>query len=191
MSRTYVRRFVEAATDEVRTSLHELAETGARALDAEGVPRDEQTTRFEVDVRYHGQGLLLPVAFGESDLESGFATLAARFDEQHRQLFTFTLEVPHEFVNLRAVVTGAAPSVQAPRLAAGGADPSGAAVGSQRVRVDGLDCEAVVYAREQLRAGNCIRGPAVITQMDTTTLVLPAHVAEVDDFGNLLIRPEA
>ena len=131
------------------------------------------------------------MAFEESDVEPGFATLAARFDEQHRQLFTFTLEVPHEFVNLRAVVTGAAPSVHAPRLATGGPDPSAAVVGSQRVRVDGLDCEALVYARDQLLAGNRVPGPAVITQMDTTTLVLLAHVAEVDAFGNLLIRPEA
>ncbi len=190
-SRTYVRRFPEATADEVWTALAELAASSASALDAEGVSRFEQAARFEVDVRYHGQGLLLPIAFSQADLGDGFAALAARFDAQHEQLFTFTLDVPHEFVNLRAVVTGAPPSIEARRIGAGTADPAGASVGTQRVHIDGMACEATVYARERLLAGNRVRGPAIVTQMDTTTLVLPAHVAEVDAHGNLLITPEA
>jgi len=190
-SRTYVRRFSDAPAEEVWAALCELNETAARALDAEGVSRAEQTTRFEVDVRYNGQGLLLPVSFYADDAAAGFTALAARFDAQHLQLFTFTLDAPHEFVNLRAVVTGAPPSVEAGRIEAGDSDPAAAAVGSQQVRIDGVHWTATVYAREQLRAGNLVQGPAIVTQMDTTTLVLPAHVAAVDAFGNLLIRPEA
>jgi N-methylhydantoinase A len=190
-SRTYVRRFSDAPAEEVWAALCELNETAARALDAEGVSRAEQTTRFEVDVRYNGQGLLLPVSFYADDAAAGFTALAARFDAQHLQLFTFTLDAPHEFVNLRAVVTGAPPSVEAGRIEAGDSDPAAAAVGSQQVRIDGAHWTATVYAREQLRAGNLVQGPAIVTQMDTTTLVLPAHVAAVDAFGNLLIRPEA
>ncbi len=42
-----------------------------------------------------------------------------------------------------------------------------------------------------LRAGHRVPGPAIVTQMDTTTLILPGHAGEVDAYGNILIRPEA
>ena len=167
-----------------------MTAAGASALDAEGVPRAEQQTRFDVDVRYQGQGLLLPVAVTLDELVDGYAAVAQRFDAQHRQLFTFTLDVPHEFVNLRAIAQGAPPAVAAVQIPTGSADASAAAYARQRVRIDGADLEATVYDRSLLLAGNRVSGPAIVTQMDTTTLVLPAHVAEVDVFGNLLIRPE-
>ena len=189
LARTFVRRFNEADVAEVRAALAELASAGAQALDAEGVPRDEQRTRFEVDVRYHGQGLLLPIAVREAELTAGFQGIAARFDEEHRQLFTFTLEVPHEFVNLRAIVTADPPRVEAQRV-----PPAHGTVAtpyaSQPVRIDGQDLVAAVFDRASLRAGHRVPGPAIVTQMDTTTLVLPGHAADVDAYGNLLIRPE-
>ena len=58
-----------------------------------------------------------------------------------------------------------------------------------RIWVDGGFVDAGHYDRTQLRAGNLIEGPAVITEMDSTTLVLPGHVATADSSGSLLIRP--
>jgi len=189
-SRTFVRRFRDASADEFSAALAELAAAGAAALDAEGVPRAEQHVSFEVDVRYHGQGLLLPVAASAVDAQAGFVAIARRFDALHEQLFTFTLDTEHEFVNLRAVVEAQPPQVSARRIAAGGADASAARLGVQPVRIDGRTHEAAVHARDRLAAGNRIHGPAIVTQMDTTTLILPGHVGEVDAFGNILIRPE-
>ena len=190
-SRTYVRRFRDASADEFRAALAELACAGAGALDAEGVPRAEQRTNFEVDVRYHGQGLLLAVTADPGDADDGFASLARRFDAMHEQLFTFTLDAEHEFVNLRAVVEGRPPRVSAQRIEAGDGDPAAARIGVQRVRIDGAGHLATIYERTRLRARNLVPGPAIVSQMDTTTLILPGHVAEVDVHGNLLIRPEA
>ena len=48
---------------------------------------------------------------------------------------------------------------------------------------------ATVYDRARLEAGNRVPGPAVVTEMDSTTLILPDHVGEVDRYGNLLLRP--
>jgi len=190
-SRTYVRRFRAADAAAFCTALAELADAGARALDAEGVPRDEQRTSFEVDVRYHGQGLLLAVPVTPDDAADGFQALARRFDALHEQLFTFTLDAEHEFVNLRAVIEGQPPHVPANRIAAGGVDPAAACIGEQRVRIDGGDHVARLYERAALRAGHRVPGPAIVTQMDTTTLILPGHAGEVDAYGNILIRPEA
>jgi N-methylhydantoinase A len=59
------------------------------------------------------------------------------------------------------------------------------------VFVGGRQQPAKLYDRAKLQAGNRIPGPAVVTQMDATTLVLPDHVGEVDRVGNILIRPGA
>ncbi len=48
---------------------------------------------------------------------------------------------------------------------------------------------AVIYERSKLRAGDRIEGPAIVVEMDSTALILPEHVAEIDRFGNILINP--
>ena len=109
----------------------------------------------------------------------------------HRQLFTFALPADKELVNLRAVAEGKPSTVKALRIAKGNASPADAAMGSHSVYVDGSDQKATLYHRAKLKSGNVIRGPAVILQMDTTTLILPGHIGTVDDFGNILITPAA
>jgi N-methylhydantoinase A len=49
-------------------------------------------------------------------------------------------------------------------------------------------CEASIFERERLLAGNIILGPAVVTQMDSTTLVPVGWQATVDRHANLLIE---
>jgi N-methylhydantoinase A len=48
--------------------------------------------------------------------------------------------------------------------------------------------ETPVYARDQLQARHVVKGPAIVEQMDATTVVLPDHEAIVDDVGSLVIR---
>jgi N-methylhydantoinase A len=55
--------------------------------------------------------------------------------------------------------------------------------------VGGEKVTARVYDRDRLLAGNVIPGPAVVAEMDSTTLVLPGHAATVHRSGSLLIRP--
>ena len=49
---------------------------------------------------------------------------------------------------------------------------------------------ANIYDRAKLRAGNRIRGPAIITQMDATTVIHPNHTGEVDEYLSILVRPD-
>ena len=60
-ARTFIRRFSETSDAEVRAELADLAGEVQARLDAEGVPRDEQTVSYQVDLRYHGQGFEVPV----------------------------------------------------------------------------------------------------------------------------------
>jgi N-methylhydantoinase A len=191
-ARTFIRRFGEVTDAEVAEALAELAEEARSVLDEEGVPRENQVVTWQVDVRYHGQGFEVPVDL-EPELVSGGSFLeeaGRRFDAEHRRLFLFELDAEHELVNLRAGVQARPSPVPAPPLAEGGPDPSVARIGTQRIWVDGAWHDAGLYARDALRSGNVVPGPAVITEMDSTTLVLPGHVARVDGIGTLIIRPE-
>ena len=67
--------------------------------------------------------------------------------------------------------------------------PAKALLGRHQIWVDGGQVEAGLYDRVLLEAGNIIEGPAVITEMDSTSLVLPGHSATVHPSGSLLIRP--
>ena len=189
-SRTFIRQFSKTSAEEVAKNFEELAQQAAATLDAEGVPSSEQTTGYQVDIRYHGQGLLLTVDVDLKELRSkGLDAVGNPFDEMHRQLFTFALELEKEVVNLRAVVQGKPTMVKASQLASGSADASAAVIVEHKVFVGDKEQAAKIYDRSKLLAGNKIAGPAVVMEMDSTTLILPDHTGEVDKFGNILIQP--
>ncbi len=189
-SRTFIRRFGDTTAAEVIEILNGLAETAANSLDEENVPRSEQSMAFQVDLRYHGQGLLLTVNADIAALEArGLDAIGDQFEDIHKQLFTFALDVDKEVVNLRAVVQGKATLVHAEKLAKGDADASAAILSQQSVFMDGADHEANIYDRSKLKSGNHIDGPAIITEMDSTSVILAGHSGQIDDFGNIIIRP--
>ncbi|MGL5930088.1 MAG: hydantoinase/oxoprolinase family protein [Dermatophilaceae bacterium] len=184
--RTLVRRFSELSDEALRELLDELAAAARGTLTAQGVPEDVITLSWSADLRYHGQGFEIPVPVQPAD---GLEALGAAFDAEHERLFSFLLDAEHELVTLRATAHGPRPEVAAPELDAGGADASGAVRTTTRIWVDGAQVEASVYDRDRLRAGNVVSGPAIVTEMDSTTLVLPGHAATVHPSGCLLIRP--
>jgi N-methylhydantoinase A len=189
-SQTLIRRFSETTNVEIGAILGELAERAAQALDAENVPRSEQTTQYQLDCRYRGQGFVLTTEVNLDELrEGGLELVSRRFADLHTQMFTFAPEVEPEVVNLRAIAQGQATIAKARAVERGSADASGGKVGSTSMYVDGAEREAAVYDRSKLLAGNRILGPAMITEMDSTTLILPEHLGEVDSLGNILINP--
>jgi N-methylhydantoinase A len=143
------------------------------------------TVTYSADVRFFGQGNDIPITF---DLADGVTGLAARFDAEHERLFSFTLPVDHELVNARATVTGPRPRVAPIHLEKGDGNPAAARTGGTRIYVDGGFVEAALYDRLKLRAGDVVPGPAIVTEMDSTTLILPGHAATTDAGGSLLIR---
>ena len=193
-ARTVLRRFADLSGADLAQILRELAEEAGGRLTEQGLPGDQQSVRYSVDVRYHGQGFEIPVevdAVWLDDPDTALERLAGTFDGEHERLFGFLLEVDHELVNARATLTGPKPDVAAVRLEDGDGDPAGALVDTHPVHVGGEQVTAHVYDRARLRAGDVVRGPAIVTEMDSTTLVLPGHAATVHASGSLLINPEA
>jgi N-methylhydantoinase A len=189
-SRTFIRLFSETSADELRRLFNDLRDSAAKALDDFGVPRGEQSVSYQVDMRYEGQGFEVTIPVDPDDLGlRGLDAVGDAFDAEHERQFTFNLQAEHELVNARAVVQGGEAVPPAAEIPDGGQDSSKARDRTSSVWVEAEAQEAWIYDRARLRAGNRIEGPAIVTEMDATTLVLPGHVAEVDRFGNLLIEP--
>jgi N-methylhydantoinase A len=192
-ARTVLRRFGQLEGGELGQMLRELADEAGGRLSEQGTPRGQQTVGYQVDVRYHGQGFEIPVDVDAAggDAAMSLEALGERFDAEHNRLFSFLLDVDHEIVNARATVTGPKPDVAPVHLEAGDGDAAGARVAEHEVYVGGEHVPAGVYDRAKLRAGDVITGPAIVTEMDSTTLVLPGHAAAVHPSGSLLITPVA
>jgi N-methylhydantoinase A len=193
-ARTVLRRFADLSGADLAGILRELADDAGQRLADQGTPREDQTVTYQVDVRYHGQGFEIPVVVDPDWLDtpdSAFGRLGETFDAEHNRLFSFLLGVDHELVNARATVSGPKPDVAPVRLEEGGGDPSPALVTETQIHVSGEQVTANVYDRARLRAGDVVHGPAIVTEMDSTTLVLPGHDATVHPSGSLLINPEA
>jgi N-methylhydantoinase A len=188
---TYIRRFSATYGSDVAETLGALGESAGAALDREGLPRSARSTVYQADVRYHGQGFEVPVAVDLACLrqDGGIEAVRKTFDEIHLRLFTFNLDVEHEFVNLRAIVQEHRPELKPARLPEGGRDPSAALKSETPIWAHGRSLGAKLYDRAKLLAHNVLEGPAIVTEMDSTTLILPGHFGEVDAFGNILIRP--
>jgi len=190
-SRTFVKKFSDTNAQELALILAELADAAAHSLEQEGVRRSDITITHQVDLRYHGQGLRLTVPVALKALEAhGLEAISQAFDAEHKRLFTFALQLEHEIVTLRAAVQGRGIKVKREAVARGTADARAAVLGKQRSYMDGKRVTALIYDRARFKAGNVIRGPAIIMEMDSTTVVLPKHHGLVDILGNVLIYPD-
>jgi N-methylhydantoinase A len=59
------------------------------------------------------------------------------------------------------------------------------------VRFDGRDLDCPVYQREKLDVGLVVPGPAVLDQLDSTTVIYPGQAARVDEWKNLIVTQES
>ena len=167
----------------------------ALQADAEAWFRDENVAAadrriaWQASLRYEHQGFELTVDWPERRVDdAAVAETIRRFHELHRQLYTFAQEdTPVEIVTLRVDAVGALPRPR-PRVLAPGGDPREAITGRQRVLFEDGAVETPIYARERLGAGAAIEGPAIVTQLDATTLILPGQRAEMHPSGSLIIR---
>ena len=156
----------------------ENADPAARALD------------WAADLRYLGQSheITLPMAHGPAD-KSVVARLAEAFGKEHTRLYGYAADAPVELVTMRltarASVSRPPLEVEAPALR----DTAAAARGSRQVHFPGIGfVKCSIYDRTAIPEGVATAGPAVIEQMDTTTIVFPGQKFECDRTGNLILQ---
>ncbi len=190
-AQTFVRNIDDIDPGQVNDILTRLGREARTWLQEEDISEQNQELQYEADVRYFRQGYEFSLEVDPGSLmNGGLHDLEMRFGTAHERLYGFKLEQPVELVNLRAVGTGRVDKVEFPEFPLEDRDPSAAILEQHGVYFGGNAEQTVIYDRSKLRAGNRITGPAVVTQKDSTTVVHPGHTGEVDQYLNILIRPD-
>lgn len=189
-SRSLVKGFAHLTQESVVAILEELTDRVRQSLEEQDVPQGEQTVTWQADVRYQGQALLLTQDVSPEELrDKGLPLIQSAFDAEHEQLFSFSLNEEHELVNLRAIARAPRPSISEREWGTDNTALEEAITGEGPMYFQGTDYTATLFDREKLCSGHTITGPAIVTEMDSTTVVLPGYQATVDKVGNLLIEP--
>jgi N-methylhydantoinase A len=169
---------------------------GANAdLRSEGFQENEIKLEPFLDLRYAGQGYELTVACPMPPLKQpDLKVMRERFDAQHEQASGHKAETePVELVSLRLISYGLVPQAKLSPSKATGRRVNDAKSGERKVyfgKQHGiLDCQ--IYTRDLLEPRHRISGPAIVEQLDTTTVIHPEQEAAVDDYKNLIVREKA
>jgi len=191
-AQTYIRVLGDADADEVGTILESLGERARAWLETEGIDDDARSITYTADMRYHRQGYEIPVTIEPDEARVGLEGLEERFNVLHEQLYGFRMPgTACEIVNLRAIGSGAVPKPELPVGEPGGADASAAVAEEHEIVFKGERLPTKIYDRAKLAPGHRFDGPAIVTEFDSTTVVLPGYAAEVDVNFNILINPKA
>ncbi|MYG50349.1 MAG: hydantoinase/oxoprolinase family protein, partial [Gemmatimonadales bacterium] len=204
-SRTRITAAAEADAaadaERIRSLFETMEEEGRRTLRREGVAPEEMEFRRGIEMRYAGQSSEVPVALQregmgeESDAgldAHALADAVRRFHVEHERAYGHGYpEQPVELVNFTVTAIGRIARPRLPMIEANGKGVADARRGTRRVFFadGGGFVETAIYDRAQLRAAHVVAGPAVIEEVDSTTLVHAGYRATVDEFGNLLIAP--
>ena len=158
-------------------------------LQAEDVPEEQMSIQRLIDMRYLGQWRSLTISVeAPVDLEAA----VARFHAEHQREYNYSREgAPVEIYRLNVRAVGVTPK---PNLKARGSNGSATPgpQGTRLVHFDELDepVETPVYLRADLQVGTGLTGPAIIEQLDSTTVVPPGWRAEVDEWLNIRMQDE-
>ena len=190
-SQTYVARVDSITVDGLIEELEQLRARASESFEADGISADQQEATYQADIRYAGQAFQLSLTTTVDELkEKGLAVLTDEFNRQHEQLFTFAHGKDHEIVMIRAIVKAKSSLTADLKEVSGSAtDLNKAVIHETKFYFEQEWHDAEIYDREKLGVGTVVAGPAIVSEMDSTTLILPGHAATVDKVGNLLINP--
>jgi N-methylhydantoinase A len=139
-------------------------------------------------MQFVGQTHVLTVTIPRVDFNRD--DLLLTFEKAYWERFEVELKQMRALVmSLRTAVIGRRPPVSLNGLAATPATGTAqdARTGSRRAWFDGAWHDTPVYQRERLAVGVRFNGPAIVEQLDSTTVVEPGDRVEVDALGNLII----
>ncbi|MGO4908247.1 hydantoinase/oxoprolinase family protein [Pseudorhodobacter sp. W20_MBD10_FR17] len=185
--RTINRPLDNADITEIHAILADQIATGTDRINAAGIALTSIQTELSADMQFIGQTHLLRVPLPNATPTR--EDLQARFEAAYHARFRVNLPtIRANLVNLNASVIGQRPEMDLSRLIDPAERLAKATPQSTRpVWFNGW-VETPVYWRDHLPLDLHLNGPAIIEQMDTTTLVHPGCTVTSDPDGNLIIE---
>ncbi|MER2192162.1 MAG: hydantoinase/oxoprolinase family protein [Solibacillus sp.] len=185
ISKTYVKRVTDVSVEELMQQFAGMKKEAEGLLKEEGVDEAHSTLMNYIDLRYKGQwrSLAVPVADDITTLDQ----VLEGFHNEHKREFAYSdPSQPVEIYGLRVTAIGTVPKPEFPSYEPTG-DLQQALKEEREVYFDGEYLPAKVYNREKIPVLSEIKGPAIVDQLDTTTVIPPNFTAKVDLYKNIII----
>jgi N-methylhydantoinase A len=190
--RTFVMRMDQMDLKELHGICNSLKELGYKALEGEGIASNKMEFQCSLDMRYLGQEHTVNVPISISEIENGKkVNVRERFDKLHEERYKHSApQEIAEIVNLRVAAIG---QVDKPKLkihSLESASSKRAFRGRRKVYDTNINqfVESEIVAREGLKPGNIVEGPAVIEEYASNVVLSTGDISHVDEYGNLVVE---
>jgi N-methylhydantoinase A len=188
--RTQICRTDQVTPEHLNAIYEEMEEQARQDLAAERVKKSEMEIQRFADMRYMGQEHTVKVSLSAGKITAQvMPDINERFHALHEHTYTFRLDTPVELVNYHIMALGRVKKPEIKKLDGGKGKLDDARKGKRRVNFDELGFhEADIYERDLLPVGVAIRGPAVVEEPASTTVVFPDQQLTRDEYGFLHIK---
>jgi len=188
--RTINQPVADLDMDLVQSTLRAQIVEGEKMIARDGMTVEEIIVVHETEMQFQGQSHMLTISLPDPDISR--EALQQAFEEAYFARFALRLpEVRAILVTLHTAVIGRRKDVSLESLMDANkrtADVDSAKISRRRVWFEDGWQDVDIYDRERLPLGAEIHGPAVLEQLDTTIVLEPGSVADVDPVGNLVIK---
>ena len=190
-STTLIQHVDQLDTAAVEETYQELEAQGGASLEREEVRQEDISFLRQVDMRYVGQSYELTVPLPAEQLDaSKIDRVLEQFHIEHDRAYGYSAPTePVEFVNLRLTAIGKIAKPRLRELEGNNSDIAAAKKASRSVYFAESDgyVECPIYDRYLLGPSCVLTGPAIVEEIDSTTVIHPGYSAQVDRFGNLIL----
>ena len=161
-------------------------------MSSEGFGKDSIRVSRSLDMRYLGQSYELNVTIPQSEITyESLEEIENSFHARHEARYGYCAkEETLQSVNLRLSAIGVMPPPKIKAKKEAGPSPEKALKGFRDVYLtrSGGQTRCAIYDKYRLKPGNKLLGPAVIEQIDSTTLIKPEQEARIDPYSQIVLR---
>ncbi len=189
-AQTVLKPGTELSPDEITSWYQQLESEAMAQMAREGVAANDVTLIRTADARYVGQGYELEVpATSEKFTQKHLEDVLEKFHDAHVRSYGYaSRDNAVEIVNLRVTALATMPRPDlGGALAVAESDSSRAVIGERKVHFRNEPLSTKIYDRSKLQPGDTFEGPAIIEQLDSTTVVRADQTAVVDEYLNVLL----
>jgi N-methylhydantoinase A len=186
LAASYIMPAADVDPAAIETEFGALEKEAWDRMHHEGVSDLDVVMERSIDMMYRGQWRSLAVPAGQP--VGPIADLVGGFHVQHEREYNFRRDdAPVDIYRLNLRAVGIVPKAAFREHPETGRMP--AASQHRTVWFDGHgSAETPVYRRDDLPAGAALEGPAIVEQLDSTTVIPPGVSAKVDRFLNIVMR---
>jgi N-methylhydantoinase A len=189
-SQTFISPVVSLDPSRLNAAFEAIESRARVQMIAEGFAEGGVQFTRAADMRYGGQGYEIEIGLPNDRFDKNMMQrICVDFGRLHRDNYGYEMSADTvEIVTLRLSVIGSRLKPEFLQEPAGAEDPASAYKSHRRVFMDGKFLDIPIYERGRLASGMRVKAPAIVEQVDSTTVLFPGYALEVDSYRNLIIE---